>query len=157
MYNNNETYKKEDYIYKCECKKHNELREYNIMDVLACCEIYEKLAIALKEPLEKLNIQLFDNKTIGSFIYKLFNQDVEYYNLYDKHNINIKINNGDYSKTINYNDIDNPKYINYNLTEDIKLNDKEKREIYLKSKVDLMNEQKLKKVTKTLEEGGKPQ
>jgi hypothetical protein len=43
------------------------------------------------------------------------------------------------------------------LTEDIKLNDKEKREIYLKSKVDLMNEQKLKKVNKTIEEGGKPQ
>jgi hypothetical protein len=142
---------------RCECKKYNDLKTYNIYDVLACQEIYEKLDIALQEPLNKLNIQLFDNKTIGSFIYKLFNQDVEYYNLYDKYNINIKINNNDYVKTINYNDIDNPKYINFNLTEDIKLNDKEKREIYLKSKVDLMNEQKLKKVNKTIEEGGKPQ
>lgn len=55
----------------CKCKKFNELYEYNRLDVLALTELYELVDNVLLPHIPKGKC-LFDNKTIGSFVYKLF-------------------------------------------------------------------------------------
>jgi len=56
----------------CKCKKFEDLFNYNKMDVLALAELYELVDKVLKPHIPD-NKCLFDFKTIGSFVFKLFN------------------------------------------------------------------------------------
>jgi hypothetical protein len=61
---------------KCRCGKYNDLVLYNLYDVFSTSELYDLIECVMCEN-EAIEGFLFDNKTIGSMIYKLFAKDVK--------------------------------------------------------------------------------
>ena len=79
LYKGSENKNTYEIFYTCDCPNYKKLVEYNLFDCLACVELYDKIEdIMADSPLSKADgknskeFHLFDNRTIGGAIYKMF-------------------------------------------------------------------------------------